>query len=144
MNIEQYKLLKIKKFYKNKYKNELINNKKIIKNIEERRKGGIFLIYDNLKNRIYKIIKNNNLKFEFKYIDIFCCNIEELEIYLISKFIDNMKIDNYGEWEVDHIYPVSKFDFTNKENIFKCFHYTNLQPLWKSDNKKKSNKLLST
>lgn len=52
-----------------------------------------------------------------------------------------MNFDNYGEWEIDHIIPVSSFDFNIKNNIFKCFNYKNLQPLWKLENRKKSNKL---
>jgi len=52
-----------------------------------------------------------------------------------------MSYDYYGEWEVDHIIPISCFNLNNNEEAQKCFNYTNLQPLWKEDNMKKSNKL---
>ena len=139
MNKQEYIDDKIIKFYKNKYKQNLILSNKAIKNKEDRRKGGIYLIYDNLKNRIYKTVKQHNL--EFKYSDIFGCTIEELNIYLTSKLQDNMTFENYGEWEVDHIIPVSKFNFENKEELYECFHYLNLQPLWKEENRKKYNKI---
>ncbi len=51
---------------------------------------------------------------------------------------EGMTYENYGEWEVDHILPFSGFDF-NK--IRECCHYTNLQPLWYEENRKKSNKI---
>ncbi len=142
MEKEQYIADKIKQYYKDKYKNKKINETKAIKNINDKKKGGIHLIYANLKNRIYKTIKENKLKFTFSYNEAFGCSIEELEIYIKSKLKVNMNFDNYGEWEVDHIIPVSSFDFSIKDNIFKCFNYQNLQPLWRTENRQKGKKIL--
>jgi len=44
-------------------------------------------------------------------------------------------------WHIDHIKPISSFDLTNPEQLKKCCHYSNLQPLWAIDNLIKSNKL---
>lgn len=64
------------------------------------------------------------------------CSIEELWLYLESKFQQGMTRENYGEWHVDHIIPISSFDFTTdtENTLKKCWHYTNLQPLWAEDN----------
>lgn len=51
-----------------------------------------------------------------------------------------MSWDNFGEWYIDHIKPCCSFDLTDIEQQKKCFHYTNLQPLWAIDNLKKSGK----
>ena len=53
-----------------------------------------------------------------------------------------MTFENYGEWQIDHIYPISKYDFTDINNFYECFHYTNLQPLWAEENRIKSNKII--
>ena len=53
--------------------------------------------------------------------------------YLENKFTTGMSWDNLGEWEIDHILPVSKGG---------SFHYTNTQPLWMRENRQKSNKLI--
>ena len=50
-----------------------------------------------------------------------------------------MSWDNYRQWETDHIFPLSKSESQNEYE--KNSHYTNLQPLWKKDNRDKSNKL---
>ena len=44
---------------------------------------------------------------------------------------------NYGEWEIDHIRPICSFDLTDMEQMKQCFHYTNMQPLWRVDNQSK-------
>ena len=51
-----------------------------------------------------------------------------------------MSWENHGTWHIDHRVPCAKFDLTKKEEQEKCFHYTNLQPLWAKDNLSKGNK----
>ena len=53
-----------------------------------------------------------------------------------------MTWDNYGEWHIDHIKPCCGFDLTDFEQQKKCFHYTNLQPLWAKDNITKNGKFI--
>jgi hypothetical protein len=77
------------------------------------------------------------------YDEIIGCTKDELEVYIKSKLNDGMNIENYPDWEIDHIYPISKFDLIKKENIIACFNYTNLQPLWLTNNRQKYNKLIN-
>jgi hypothetical protein len=67
-------------------------------------------------------------------LDMLGCDVEELKKHLESKFRPGMTWDNYGRggWNVDHALPCSKFDLTKREEQFKCFHYSNLQPLWET------------
>jgi hypothetical protein len=70
------------------------------------------------------------------------CSLEDFKKYLESKFKSGMNWSNYkwDGWHVDHIKPIASFDLTNEEDFKKCFHYTNLQPLWADENFKKSDK----
>lgn len=69
--------------------------------------------------------------------------ISELKLHLEELFKPEMSWDNYGRegWEVDHILPVILFDFSNEEEIRKCWALSNLQPLWSLDNKIKGKKV---
>ena len=64
------------------------------------------------------------------------CSIDELKGYLESKFENGMSWENYGKggWHIDPIKPCASFDLRSELNQKKCFHYTNLQPLWWEDN----------
>jgi len=68
------------------------------------------------------------------------CSIEDLKRHLESQFQPGMSWENYGEWHIDHIKPLSKFDLTDLIELQKACNYTNLQPLWAVDNIKKSDK----
>lgn len=70
--------------------------------------------------------------------------IAQLKKHLEKRFTQDMNWENYGTfWEVDHIIPQSVFNFLGAEDIdFKrCWSLKNLQPLEKSKNRRKSDKL---
>ena len=67
-------------------------------------------------------------------LDLLGCTRQEYRDHLESKFTDDMSWDNYGEWHVDHIIPVSAFDQSDLEQRKECWHYSNTQPLWAEDN----------
>lgn len=57
--------------------------------------------------------------------------------HLESLFTEGMTRENYGEWHIDHIRPLSAFDLTDPDQLAEACHYTNLQPLWAADNLRK-------
>jgi hypothetical protein len=95
-----------------------------------------------LKERLRKRIRNVVSK-GYKSsatLELLGCTIEQLRLHLESQFQEGMNWANYGEWHIDHIQPCCSFDLSIEENQKKCFHYSNLQPLWAKDNLKKSKK----
>ncbi len=71
------------------------------------------------------------------------CSIPELKLYLEKQFKPGMTWENRSKagWHIDHIMPLASFDLTNRDELLKAVHYTNLQPLWAEENIKKSDKL---
>ncbi len=62
--------------------------------------------------------------------------------YLEGKFTEGMTWENHGTWHIDHRRPICSFNLLDEEEQKKCFHYTNLQPLWATDNLSKGGRVL--
>lgn len=65
------------------------------------------------------------------------CSESELRTHLEKLFLPGMTWDNRRLWHVDHHRPCASFDLTDPEEQRKCFHFSNLQPLWAKDNLRK-------
>lgn len=72
------------------------------------------------------------------------CSISHFKKHLESQFTEGMTFENHGPkgWHIDHIIPVSSFNLSDPDQQKKCFHFSNLQPLWYEDNLKKGSKLV--
>jgi hypothetical protein len=103
------------------------------KYFRDRRKNDIsFRVTHNLRVRVNDFVKGKGKA--ARTIELIGCDVKYLLAHLSKQFTDGMSWDNYGEWEIDHIIPCSSYDLSNKDQQKVCFHYTNLQPLWKKDN----------
>ena len=62
--------------------------------------------------------------------------------HIEAQWTEGMSWETYGPqgWHIDHEKPCASFDLTDPEEQRKCFHYSNLKPLWWPDNIKKSDK----
>lgn len=138
---KKYVNYNIDSYYKKKYKQTVLKKFALDRQLEEYGKGKMNRIFYNLNSRICRTFKKYNLTLDMTYLEILGCSLEFLEQHIQKQFTNGMTFDNYGEWEIDHILPVSSFNFDNRENIFKCFGYNNLQPLWKTENRHKSAKI---
>ena len=70
--------------------------------------------------------------------------LDDLMNHLEKRFTAEMSLSNYGGyWEIDHIIPISAYNFDNYNHIdFKrCWALSNLRPLEKTNNIRKSNRI---
>lgn len=145
------------KYYKSYYEDNKVelltnmsnysqNNKEKIKKqqsiyCKNRRAADIqFKIASNLRSRLSHAIKD--MQKGGSAIEDLGCSIQEFKSILESKFHPGMSWTNYGEWHIDHIIPLSKFNLADTEQLKKACHYSNLQPMWAKDNWSKGAKWL--
>lgn len=130
------------KEYREKNKEKIRETKR---NYERTRKSNdpIYKLINNFRTAIYQVLKENNVQKNGHYFEILKYKPDELISHLEKQFIDGMNWENYGQWHVDHIRPISSFKITEigDDEFMKCWSLENLQPLWGIDNIKKSNNL---
>lgn len=146
---------KIKEYYlqyyfKNKDKYKERNKQWFVKNRTEfreyernkRKTDSCFRIKQALRRRLCHVLKGTTKS--ASTLELLGCSIQEFKDHLEKQFTKGMTWDNYGTkgWHIDHIKPCDSFDLTLEKEQRKCFHYTNLQPLWAKDNLSKSNKII--
>ena len=102
----------------------------------------VYKLQMSLRARILGAIRAQKAQKESKTEELIGCTYKELKTHLENQFTEGMSWDNHGEWHIDHIIPCAAFDLTKDEEQGRCFHYTNLQPLWAKDNLSKKDKIL--
>jgi len=101
-----------------------------------------FRMASNIRLRLWEYIIKQKGRKSAKMKELLGCSWDFFAGYIEKKFTKGMNWDNYGEWHVDHIIPLSSFDLSKNENQKIAAHYANLQPLWAKDNLKKGAKIL--
>jgi hypothetical protein len=130
-NPEKYKIYR-EKWYKKNCKNLVEKNKK------RRNSDILYKLRINVRTRLRMALKTDMQR--GKTIESLGIDIPSFKIYLESLFLTGMSWDNYGlyGWHIDHIIPLSSAK--TKEEFDLLSHYTNLQPLWATDNFQKGSK----
>lgn len=92
--------------------------------------------------RTAQALKSQNARKTSRTVELLGCSIPELRAHLEAQFAPGMSWENYGRygWHIDHIKPCAAFDLSDEAQQYECFHYSNLQPLWETDNLRKSDK----
>lgn len=116
--------------YVNAYKRKL--------NAERRKSDPVFRIKCALRSRLRLVRKGQPSSAAFKMLG---CSVEEFRSHIEGQFRDGMTWENWGrgwggarEWHLDHIKALATFNLTDPAQVAKACHYTNLQPLWASEN----------
>lgn len=129
-NREKIRLRKQRYYQKNKKKIQEKRNQYLDKNIGAK-------LAARIRTRLYLAIKDKSLSLP-EYLG---CTTQVLMAHLQSQFQSGMSWDNYGEWHIDHIAPLSSFNLEEPEELARACHYSNLQPLWAGDNLRKGGRL---
>jgi hypothetical protein len=122
------------KRYREKHKEKIKKMRKIYASTPKAK------LINSLRCATKRIAYYSGAKKKFPTVKIFVCSFKEAKEYLESKFKDGMNWANYGKWHIDHIRPLTSFNLSEDNQQLEAGHYTNLQPLWASENIRKGAK----
>jgi hypothetical protein len=138
--------IKNKEYVYSKNKEWVLKNKDYIRQYmreytkKRREEDPLFAIKERYRSRITDIFRSKKYTKNLKTIKMLGCSWEELRLHIENQFLENMNWDNRDKWHIDHIIPLASAK--SPEEVEKLCHYTNLQPLWASDNMSKGAKLV--
>ena len=121
---------------------KIISQKQYIYKKKKLKTDPYFKLMENLRSRIYCVLKGRIKKSARTLNLLGVKNISEVKLHLEKQFKNDMTWKNHGKWHIDHIKACAKFDLTCSKQQLKCFNYKNLQPLWASENLSKGAKFI--
>lgn len=104
-----------------------------------RRENPLFRLKKNMRGLISGSLRNKGMRKHLRTLEILGCSWAELMRHIEMQFVDGMSWENRNAWHVDHRIPLSSGK--TEEELVKLNHFTNLQPLWALDNRRKGAKL---
>ena len=99
----------------------------------------LFASTQRMRSRTYKAFNRIGADKPASTEELLGTDWQTLKGHIEAQFVDGMSWENMSEWHIDHIVPLASAQ--TEEELAGLCHYTNLQPLWASDNLSKGAKL---
>lgn len=103
----------------------------------------LFKFKMNCRSRTRQAFKQKSWKKNGGTEKLLGCDYKTAMNHIESQFVGKnkwMNWNNHGEWEIDHIIPLTSAN--TKEEMNPLFNYKNLQPLLAEDNRRKGDRIL--
>lgn len=133
------KCLAKSKEYKNK---NFLARREYMRNYERKKmkEDPAYMLRKYIGGRVRSAIKAQKAQKKDNLLELCGAGYNAIREHLENLFKPGMSWDNHGQWHIDHIIPISKFDLTNPDEIKKACYYKNLQPLWAHENLSKGSR----
>lgn len=116
------------------------NLPRIVSARKERAKtDAVYAVGQRIRSLIRECLKKSGTRKSSRTSEILGCTTEFFKAHIERQFTKGMVWHNMGQWHIDHIRPMSSAK--TEAEVIALNHFTNLRPLWASDNFRKSNKM---
>lgn len=137
-NPEAYKAIAKRAAQKHRVK----RNKRSATRQKERRKTDyMFAMRCRVRARLTTAFRNRRIRKGTRTEIMIGCDWQTLADFIQSQFSRGMSWANRSLWHIDHIIPLASA--SNEEELRRLCHYTNLRPLWGTENLSKGSKQIT-
>lgn len=100
-----------------------------------------FMMLESMRAMVRRVLESTGSGKENRTVELVGYTPDQLRNHIESQFKPGMSWDNRSEWHIDHIIPMVKMVRAGLTDQSLINGLWNLQPLWKHENLKKSDKL---
>jgi hypothetical protein len=94
-------------------------------------------VQDRLISRHLKWLKRHQITLDCTVWEMTGCTSDTFYHHFNELFEEGMTWLNYGDWQIDHIFPLAAVDSSDTSSILGAFNYMNLRPVWAPANSTK-------
>ena len=96
----------------------------------------------DLRNRLYKAYKDQNVRKTNKTFFLLGCSHSFLRRWIESQLYGEMTLENYGKiWCLYLCLAIASFNLLDENDMKKCFNWVNLRPMYIKDYINKGDKI---
>lgn len=96
----------------------------------------LYKLADSIRSRMYIAFQQKSWRKNTSFRKYIGGDLKTVKKHIESQFDLLMNWDNHGDWHIDHKIPLMAAN--NENELIALAHYKNLQPMWATDNKIKS------
>lgn len=97
-----------------------------------------FLAVNRLRCRLANFVREIGCTKLAKTCELFGCSSKNMARHLAKQLPSGVEL---SDREIDHVFPMSRYHLTTLEDQKRCMHWSNLQPLTRSENSTKKDSL---
>lgn len=105
--------------------------------INKRLVDPLFVMIERVRARIRNALRGGAKS--KRTLEILGCEWDFFMIHIEKQFYKGMNWENRSEWHLDHIIPLATAK--TDDDVIRLNHFTNMRPLWASENMKKSDQI---
>lgn len=99
----------------------------------------LFRLSYSVRNRIFVALRGKNFTKTSSTAQMLDCDFEFLQLFIEEQFLPGMAWEDRSAWHIDHRVPLASAK-TSEEMVALC-HFSNLRPMWATDNIRKGAKM---